>query len=393
MELREGTPQEAGMLPERIDRVRDLAAGWVKEGYTSALRVLVARRGRVVLDEAFGRLRPEVDSPSLELDSLFPMASITKVLTATTAMMLVEDGLLGLNRPVIDYLPNFVGEGKDEVLVHHLLTHTSGMVDLDLIVDAMKRAAEGEELPPCPPNQHPAIHEWICWGLEGPLSRKAGEVMAYSTAGYLILSEIVRRVSGRSIEDLARERIFGPLGMTDSYLSLPESLRERVVRRPSNAPMAQPSPAWQGIETREFEETPWPDRGLYSTARDVAVLGQAFLNGGTYGDTRLLSPPTVAEMTRNQIPGLEFVLGDRSGEASMGYGWFLEGPAKWRPFGSLQSRGALNHLGLGGAALWVDPTYEIVGVYLEPLLRASPDFEPFWNFDLFQNAVTSAVDD
>ena len=150
MELRSGTPQEAGMLPERIDRVRDLAAGWVKEGYTPALRVLVARRGLVVLDEAFGRLRPEEDSPSLELDSIFPMCSITKVLTATTAMMLVEDGLLGLNRPVVDYLPNFVGEGMDEVLVHHLLTHSSGLVDLDLVVFSMTRATDGAVLPAGP---------------------------------------------------------------------------------------------------------------------------------------------------------------------------------------------------------------------------------------------------
>jgi serine-type D-Ala-D-Ala carboxypeptidase len=121
-----GTPEEAGMLPDRIESVKQLAAGWVAEGHTPSLVLLAARKGIIFLHEAYGRLWPEENSPPLRTDSVFPIASLTKPVTATAAMILVEDGLLGLNRPVIDYIPEICAEGTEEILVHHLLTHTSG---------------------------------------------------------------------------------------------------------------------------------------------------------------------------------------------------------------------------------------------------------------------------
>src|SRR6185436_14050600 len=99
---------------------------WVEEGHTPTLGVCVARRGVVVLHESFGILGPGPDSPRLEHDGLFAGASVTKAITATLVMQLVEDGLLGLNRPARDYLPEISGEGTEDILVHHLLTHTSG---------------------------------------------------------------------------------------------------------------------------------------------------------------------------------------------------------------------------------------------------------------------------
>ena len=128
-ELHEGSAVEAGMLPERIEHIRALAKRWVEQGSTPSLVVLVARRGVIVLHEAFGRLRPEPNPPPLRVDSLFPISSMTKPITATAAMLLVEDGLLGLNRPIRDYLPEISGAGTEDVLVHHLLTHTSGYND------------------------------------------------------------------------------------------------------------------------------------------------------------------------------------------------------------------------------------------------------------------------
>src|SRR5438128_8658029 len=122
MKLRPGTPEEAGMSAQRVRHVAALAEGWVAEGVTPALVVLVARRGVIVLHEAFGRLTPDPDSPPLQRDSIYPLTSITKPITATAAMILMEEGLLGLSRPVSEYIPEFTGEGKDAVMVHHLVT-------------------------------------------------------------------------------------------------------------------------------------------------------------------------------------------------------------------------------------------------------------------------------
>src|SRR2546428_12890858 len=113
-QLRPGTPKEAGILPERVAHARDLCARWVEEGHTPTLAVCVARRGVIVLHEAFGVLGPGSDSPPLERDALFAVCSVTKPITATLIMQLVEDGLLGLNRPAKDYLPEISGDGTDE---------------------------------------------------------------------------------------------------------------------------------------------------------------------------------------------------------------------------------------------------------------------------------------
>ncbi len=382
------------MLPERVERVRDLAEGWVKSGYTPALSVLVARRGVIVLHEAFGVLRPDEDAPPLRRDSIFPVASVTKPFTATLVMQLVEEGLIGLNRPVIEYIPELSGEGKDQILVHHLLTHTSGESFAQTLLLILQSAAAGAEAAPCPATQDPRVHERLQMVYSAPLARAPGKLMDYSPAGYMLLGEIVRRVTGRPFPDLAEERIFAPLGMTDSSLVLPESARERIVRRAPDAPLAASIGPLRGMNSPEWAETPDASGGLYSTTRDLAVFCQTFLNRGSYGSTRLLSRPSVEAMTQNQIPGTRFEFGDVSGPAAMGYGWFLEEPGtKWRPMGSLQSPRAANHMGAGGSMIWIDPAHELVGIYLETLLHIADTMEPQWNFDLFQNAVTASIAD
>jgi len=219
------------------------------------------------------------------------------------------------------------------------------------------------------------------------------EAMNYSVFGYWLLDPLIERVSGRAFADLAHERLFGPLGMADTWLVVPESVRPRIARRPSDAPWAQPLGPLPGLGSSLHQAIADPGGGVYSTARDVAVFGQMFLNGGTYGSARILSRAAVAEMTRNQIPGIPVQLGPTRGrEASYGYGWFLRSNEKWRYWdGSLQSLGEFHHQGGAGTLLWVDPPNEIVGVYLSVSRRMTPAFEPIWSADLFQNVVTSAV--
>ena len=396
-ELRYGTPEDAGMCPERITLARERAEEWVKSGHTPALVVLAARRGVICLHEAFGVLRPDEDSPPLERDSIFPLMSITKVFTATAVMQLAEDGLLGINRPVVDYIPELCGEGTEEVLVHHLLTHTSGYRHDEVVQFMEKRAAERPQYPPHDETQHPIVNVFLTLVYPAPLWKPPGVIMCYSDWNYLLLGELVRRVSGRSLADFARERIFTPLGMTDACFVVPDSARSRVVKRPADATGTEATGAlWQGINSRQLEETPYAWGGAFATANDLARFGQAFLNGGTYGGARILSSAAVHAMTRNQIPGIsaEYFWEIEKKEASYGYSWIVESTEKWKYFaGSLQPLGTYCHPGHGGVIFWVDPEHEIVGVYCEVTLRVTESEEHLWNFDLFQNVITSAVDD
>jgi CubicO group peptidase (beta-lactamase class C family) len=152
----------------------------------------------------------------------------------------------------------------------------------------------------------------------------------------------------------------------------------------------------QGIESRQMQETPYAGAGVWSTVRDMAVFGQTFLNRGSYGDARVLSPAAVAAMTRDQIPGIAAnFFGREISPASWGYGWTVESPAKWRYFhGSLQSLGTFSHSGGSGFKLLIDPQRELVLVYVEACLRSNiSSGELYWNADRFENAITAAVED
>lgn len=397
--LRPGDPEEVGMLRERVAHARDLCARWVNEGHTPTLSVCVARRGVIVLHAAFGVVGPGSDSPPLQTDNLFPICSLTKPITATLIIQLVEDGLLGLNRPAKDYLPEISGDGTDEILVHHLLTHTTGypfQIDPPWLKHEAKKLRAGFEAPPCPEGQDPAVHQWLSLFWDAPRVAPVGEVMVYSSHNYELLGEIARRLTGRGIAALARERIFDPLGMNDSYYAVPGSLSHRVVQRAPGIPFGpSASPPMIDIGSREWQQTPYAMGGVFSTPRDMAVFGQMFLNRGRYGNARVLSPAGVAAMTRDQIPGIgaRFVL-QVAGRASWGYGWQVTSPTKWKYYdGSLQPLGTFGHPGAGGVNYWIDRDHELVGAYFEVTTRLSPDYNLLWNFDLFQNAISAAVDD
>ena len=374
------------MLPDRIERARNLCAGWVKSGHTPALVTLVARRGVIVLHDAFGKLRPGDDSPPVRLDTIFPIMSITKPMVATLVVQLAEDGLLGLNRPIRDYMPEVTGKGTEDVLVHHVLTFTTGWDEFALITAFVQ-----ERLDLADRSSEEVHSAWVDLIARAPLSHPPGTQIDYAFICYELLKDLVERVSGRSVADLMRERIFEPLGMKDSYVGVPESVRPRVVKRPPDAPWNQALGPMLQIDSRRSEES----ANVFSTARDVAVFGQMFLNGGTYGGARVLSRAAVMAMMRNQTPGIPVVMyPDIRKEASYGYGWFVRTHEKWKYWdGSLQSYGEFHHQGAGGVLLWVDPRDEIVGVYFSVVLQQTPNLEPLWNADLFQNVISSAVID
>jgi CubicO group peptidase (beta-lactamase class C family) len=375
MILRPGDPKDVEMSPQRVRHAARMAAEWVQRGEAQSLAVVVARRGTIVLAEAYGPLTPEPDAPPLRVDSIFSLASIGKVITTTALMILVDEGRVSLNRPVSAYIPEFAGEGKEHVMVWHLATHTSGLSDAVAYRHAERKEGTAS-IPPPEPTAHPEVHAHMWLRYDAPLARPPGTEMSYCNLGIALMGEIVRRVSGRSFHDFCQERIFGPLGMNDSFQVVPEAVRPRVVRRPADDSCAF-------LESDDVLEKPWMAGATFSSAMDMAIFAQMFLNGGRYGDAEILSRAAVAAMTRDQIPGVSARFGEeRFEEACWGLGWGVQGSKKC--FGSLQSPLTYSHGGAGGTFLWVDPAHEIVGIYFS-VARAG------WNNDLFMNLVTAAV--
>ncbi len=376
LQLRYGTPGEAGMLPDRLDIAKQLTEKWVNQGILNSAVTLVARHGVIVLHEAFGKVTYEPDSSLAELDTLYLMTSLTKPVTATALICLVEDGLVGLNCPVVDYIPEFVGEGKDKVLMRQLLTHTSGIDDED--VGKHVESKRGKvEIPPCEPTQHPKLNERFFLMYDVPLSYTPGKEMRYADRNYDLIGEIIRRVSKNSLDSFARERIFDRLGMNNSYFAPSGSVKHRIA-----IPSTDILPSFNLNAM-----TPSGCCGLATTAMDMAMFTQMFLNKGVYGDKRIISPPSAYEMTINQIPGISATWGDDFfPEANWSYGWAVD--KDWWDSGSLQSSKTFWHGGWGTCYLWGDPVYDIVGAFF----ATSNNKRGYTESGLFTNTVMSAIE-
>lgn len=379
MELRYGKPEEVGMLPDRVSHFETTMADWVKTGVSPAIVILAARKGVIVSHKAYGVQGPENGALPVQLDTLYPLASISKPITATCLMILMERGLVDLNRPVATYIPEFIGEGKQAVMLHHLLTHTTGLTDED-IRSHIKEKKGKVEIPEAESTQHPDIHEYLYLGYDTPLRSAPGKIMSYCNFGYQLIGEIIRRVSCKSLSDFAEDNIFKPLGMKDTHYIVPEEKFSRVVRRkPVN-----PENAADWFSTPFAMQYPSAPGGVYSTVMDLAIFGEMFLNKGKYNGKRILSPVTVYEMTRNQIPGVAATYEQEVfDEACWGYGWNVRGHKK-DTCGTLRSAISINHGGAGGVSMWVDPVYETVLVYFS--------VEAKQNIDLFNNMVLASID-
>jgi CubicO group peptidase (beta-lactamase class C family) len=211
--------------------------------------------------------------------------------------------------------------------------------------------------------------------------------MEYSNFGIYLIAEITRRLSGMSLSSFASQRLFQPLGMDHTSYGLPQEQRSMYCFRPEDAP----HPVYN--ET-DFLDRPSPASGGFSTAMDMAIFGQMFLNGGHYGDVRVFSPVTVAAMTRNQIPGIRAKYFDEEfPEAGWGLGWSTHENYKGEVYGEqLLSDSAYGHGGASGVVLWMDPERDLLFVFFSVILQELDD-RPMLGADLFMNMVAASVED
>jgi CubicO group peptidase (beta-lactamase class C family) len=387
-------PEEVGVSAQRLQKLSGLVQTWIRPDLHQSIVMHVARNGRFFFQKSTGNITPDPGSPSVQESTIYPVASLSKVFTATAIMTLVEDGMISLHNPVQDFIPEFSGTDKDKIRLWNLLTHTIGGLSMEEMDGLPYRNSIQSSSPsPVPEGQHPKIHEFLCVGYDAPLSRKPGSVVIYSNYGFELLGEIVRRVSGVPLATYVEDRIFEPLGMIDTHFILPVDKYARVVQRPIDAASASAKKLFfQGLGSESLAETPWASGGAYSTASDLATFGQMFLNCGEFNGAQVLSPATTAYMTRNQTPGLPD--GDRDEalqDASRGIGWDIPGVKRDLMYANLYSPRTYSHSGAGGSLLWVDPVYNLVGVFLSIELIVRPDAQRSWAADRFVNAITASI--
>ncbi len=389
-ELRPATPEEVGMSPEGVEKIRQVLRDAITAGVTPGASAIVVRRGRIVLEEGFGHQAWEESSPEVTPETIYDLASLTKVVgTTTLVMMLVEDGLLDIELPVSAYLPEFLDRApteeerlrREQVTVTDLLTHSSGLPAWFQFYLEFDPEAKGLPLPEA---RRLVLDRILAAESDYELRTRT----VYSDNGLLLLGEIIERTSGVGLDSLVRDRIFAPLGMKDTGYRPDPALLPRIAPTEDNP--------WRGRMVRgqvHDENTVVlgevaAHAGLFSTTGDLATFLQMLLNGGSMRGQRLLRGDTIARFTRraNLVPGSSRALGwDTPSRSASG------GPSSAGDYFSASSYG---HTGFTGTSIWVDPERELFAVLLTN--RVHPTRENDGIFRLrpaFHDAVALAVTD
>lgn len=364
--LEEGNPEALGFNVEKLNRIEPVILQSMEDREIPGAVVLVARKGKVVYRKVFGTRSLEPDQEKLTFDTIFDMASVTKVMvTAGSVMILVEEGKISLEDPLSKYIPEFGNRGKQQITILQMLTHYSGLrpdLDLDFEWEGYEKAIE-----------------LAC--RERPDARP-GDEFIYSDINFFMLGELVRVVSGKTLDQFARERIFEPLGLKDTGY-LPDT---------SLVPRIAPTEKRDGKMLRGEVHDPTTFRmggvaghaGLFSTAEDTLVWAQMILQGGVYGTSRILSPMSVLKMTTPQTP---YGKGDWRG-----LGFDIETRFSSNR-GDLFPVGSFGHTGFTGTSVWIDPYSETVLVLFSSRLYATKEGTAVFLRRKVASIVAAAIED
>lgn len=400
--LLKGTPESAGLAPDRLQRIDRMLEQAIAEGQIPGAVALIARNGKVVYHKAFGQADAQAGTP-FETDAIFRIASQTKAITATAVMMLWEEGRFRLDDPISQYLPEFrdpqvldefreadttytTVPAEKQITIRHLLTHTSGLgygvIDADPRFRMIYHKAGVTDL--FTTGDIPiASSVRILAGL--PLHHEPGSQWTYSE-GLDVLGYFVETVSGMPFDAFLRERIFDPLGMDDTWFYLPDSLARRLVPVQHRV-----GGKWERYPVT-FYDTDYPVKGarrffsggagLSSTPEDYAAFLQMYLNQGEYNGVRLLSRTTVETIMANQIgdlwegnnhAGLAFGLVNATGVARGGEGGL----------------GTFDWGGYFNTSYFADPGEQLIGILMKQTQNTPAD-QTAWKF---RQMAFAAIDD
>jgi uncharacterized protein YbbC (DUF1343 family)/CubicO group peptidase (beta-lactamase class C family) len=329
----------------------------IRKGNIPGAVVIIGTREKVLYRRAFGNraLKPRI--LPMKIETVFDLASLTKVVATTTAVMkLSEDGKLNLDDPVFRYWPEFKSNGKEDITVRDLLTHYSGLKP-DI----------------------PLYPEWS--GYEAALEKLIGEKpisspgmrFLYSDINFVVLGEIVQRVSGKPLDIYCDEHIFEPLGMTNTYFSPPESLQNCIA--PTQYRHGRRGEMLCGVvhdPTAQKMGGVAGHAGLFSTADDLSLFARMLLSGGSLNKVGVLHPETIEKMTLPHSP---------PGKAPLrGFGWNIDAPLVSNR-DALLPIGSFGHKGFTGTFLWIDPVTNLYIIILTNRVHpyGKGDAEPLRN--------------
>lgn len=349
------SPEDAGFDPQRLQRVDSIIQASIHNNETPGAVLVVLRDTAIVYKKAYGMRQLVPDRKEMEFTTVFDLASLTKpVATATAVFILAERGKLRLLDPVSRYLTGFNAwedpetERSEEIRIIHLLTHTSGLPSYPPVEQLV--SDHGSPAPEAVVDYFSHLERTI----------RPGTSFTYSCPNYVMLQQIIQKVSGQSLAEFSRENIFGPLGMDNTTYNPPDDMRDRIAPTTFEDDRLLTGEVHDPF-ARKLMGGISGNAGLFSDAHDLAIFTAMLLNNGSIDGTRILSPLSVATLT--SIP---------FGYESFGRspGWDLHSPFASNQ-GDLFGTATYGHTGYTGTSLVIDPATRTAVILLTN--RVHPD--------------------
>ena len=376
--VEKGKAADVGLSAEQLKRAEAVVQEAVQRGDIPGAVVVVGRKGKVALRRAFGSSQLVPSRLAMTEDMIFDLASLTKpVATATSIMILAEQGRLSLKEKVKDYVPGFepyvdeAGQPGEDARLWHLLTHTSGLpADLPSTDPAELEKMLG-----------PSIRTADLVSLIAKIKKTdpPGRAFRYSDLGHITLAHILYKITGQTIAEFAGQHIFKPLRMKHTFYNPPLEFRDKCV----------PTLVLNGTLLRGVVHDPLArmqggvsgNAGLFSTADDLAVFCQMILNKGTFQGKRILGPLAVERMVEIYPP---------AAFSGRGLGWDLDS-AYSTAGGDLLGQRSFGHTGYTGTSVWIDPETDLFLVFLTNRIHPEDKGSRVALRSRLANAVAAAV--
>ena len=325
------------------DRISDLLSALVETGATPGAVVVAGTHDTVLAECAAGRLSYAADADPVTPDTIYDLASLTKVIVTTPLVMrLYEAGKLDLDAPVRRYVPKFAGGPRDRVTIADLLAHCGGLLWwTDLYRQARK-------LPPAEASRF--YLKRIC---ELPLDYEPRTRTVYSDLGFILLGAVLERLTDTPLDRLTEDEIFAPLRMRDIRYNPPTALRNRIAPTEDDPDRGGVMHGQVHDENAHRLGGVAPHAGLFATARSLAPFAQMWLGEGAVGGSRVFDSATIRRFSRRAR---------LVNDSSRALGW--DTPAPGSSCGNRFSQASHGHTGFTGTSLWVDPEQDLFIVLL-----------------------------
>ena len=377
-----GTPESVGMEGKILDKIDAVAEKAIRIQATPGANVLVVKDGKVVFERSYGKLEYK-DSPRVNSETVYDLASITKVLATTQAVMFLESrGELDMKNSLEDYLPELKGTNKGKMVLSDVMAHEAGLI---AFIPYYARTVEAGQWrgdyykPALTPGFSRAVSNdmygmdalrdsiwhWTVDSRVTPIPRGASKhAYVYSDLTMYLMQAVVERIVNQAMEDFLDQNFYGPLGL--NTMTFNPAMKMPI----DNIAPTENDITFRKRQVQGYVHDPGAamfggvagHAGLFGKANDLAVMMQMMLNGGSYGNVNLINPETVNKFTKNQ-----------SRQSRRGWGWDKPDtqPGKGGSAGDLAPKSTFGHTGFTGTCVWADPENNLIYVFLSN--RVYPD--------------------